>query len=100
MKKSFLILVLLFIIVLLNAKGVGLVLSGGGSRALAQIGVLKVLDSLNVKIDYIAGTIEVYLSARVPERHRRLPNGGSQPGSGGPWGSRPALPARAVLPTR
>ena len=41
---------------MLSARKVGLVLSGGGARALAQIGVLKVLDSLDVKIDYIAST--------------------------------------------
>jgi NTE family protein len=35
---------------------VGLVLSGGGAKGLAHIGVLKVIDSLNIKIDYIAGT--------------------------------------------
>lgn len=35
---------------------VGLVLSGGGAKGLAHIGVLKVLDSLGVKVDYIAGT--------------------------------------------
>jgi NTE family protein len=35
---------------------VGLVLSGGGAKGFAHIGVLKVLDSLNIKIDYIAGT--------------------------------------------
>jgi len=35
---------------------VGLVLSGGGAKGFAHIGVLKVLDSLNVKVDYIAGT--------------------------------------------
>lgn len=35
---------------------VGLVLSGGGAKGLAHIGVLKVIDSLGVKIDYIAGT--------------------------------------------
>jgi len=35
---------------------VGLVLSGGGAKGLAHIGALKVLDSLGVKIDYIAGT--------------------------------------------
>ncbi|GAA4294872.1 patatin-like phospholipase family protein [Aestuariibaculum suncheonense] len=34
----------------------GLVLSGGGAKGLAHIGVLKVLDSLGVKVDYIAGT--------------------------------------------
>lgn len=35
---------------------VGLVLSGGGAKGLAHIGVLKVIDSLGIKIDYIAGT--------------------------------------------
>lgn len=35
---------------------VGLVLSGGGAKGLAHIGVLKTLDSLGVKIDYISGT--------------------------------------------
>lgn len=35
---------------------VGLVLSGGGAKGFAHIGVLKVIDSLNIKIDYIAGT--------------------------------------------
>ena len=35
---------------------VGLVLSGGGAKGLAHIGTLKVLDSLGVKVDYIAGT--------------------------------------------
>ena len=35
---------------------VGLVLSGGGAKGFAHIGVLKVIDSLNIKIDYVAGT--------------------------------------------
>ncbi|MCF8274233.1 MAG: patatin-like phospholipase family protein [Flavobacteriaceae bacterium] len=35
---------------------VGLVLSGGGAKGLAHIGVLKVLDSLGVRVDYVAGT--------------------------------------------
>jgi len=35
---------------------IGLVLSGGGAKGFAHIGVLKVLDSLDVKVDYIAGT--------------------------------------------
>ncbi|TYB79905.1 patatin [Bizionia myxarmorum] len=35
---------------------VGLVLSGGGAKGLAHIGVLKVIDSLGIRIDYIAGT--------------------------------------------
>ena len=35
---------------------VGLVLSGGGARGFAHVGVLKILDSLNFPVDYIAGT--------------------------------------------
>lgn len=35
---------------------IGLVLSGGGAKGLAHIGALKVLDSLGVKVDYVAGT--------------------------------------------
>ncbi|WP_339888744.1 patatin-like phospholipase family protein [uncultured Flavobacterium sp.] len=35
---------------------IGLVLSGGGAKGLAHIGVLKIIDSLNIKIDYIGGT--------------------------------------------
>ena len=39
-----------------NAPKIGLVLSGGGAKGLAHIGVLKVIDSLGIKIDYVAGT--------------------------------------------
>ncbi|RTY85112.1 patatin [Flavobacterium sp. LS1P28] len=35
---------------------VGLVLSGGGAKGFAHIGVLKVLEEAGVKIDYIGGT--------------------------------------------
>lgn len=35
---------------------IGLVLSGGGAKGLAHIGVLKVIDSLGIQVDYIAGT--------------------------------------------
>jgi NTE family protein len=35
---------------------VGLVMSGGGAKGLAHIGVLKVLEEEGVKVDYIAGT--------------------------------------------
>ena len=35
---------------------VGLVLSGGGARGFAHVGVIKVLEELGVKIDVIAGT--------------------------------------------
>jgi NTE family protein len=35
---------------------IGLALSGGGARGSAHVGVIKVLEELNVPIDYIAGT--------------------------------------------
>lgn len=35
---------------------VGLVLSGGGAKGFAHIGTLKLIDSLQIPIDYIAGT--------------------------------------------
>lgn len=35
---------------------IGIVLSGGGAKGLAHIGTLKVIDSLGIKVDYIAGT--------------------------------------------
>ena len=40
----------------LNDPKIGLVLSGGGAKGFAHIGALKVIDSLGVKIDYVAGT--------------------------------------------
>lgn len=35
---------------------IGLSLSGGGAKGFAHVGVLKVLDSLGVKVDYVSGT--------------------------------------------
>ncbi len=35
---------------------IGLTLSGGGARGLAHIGVLHVIDSLGIPVDYISGT--------------------------------------------
>lgn len=37
-------------------KKVGLVLSGGGAKGVAHIGVLKVLERAGIPVDYIAGT--------------------------------------------
>ena len=53
------IVYLLFLFTLIYAEDspkIGLVLSGGGSKGFAQIATLKALDSLNIPIDYIAGT--------------------------------------------
>lgn len=35
---------------------VGLVLSGGGARGGAHVGVIRVLEELNIPVDYVAGT--------------------------------------------
>lgn len=39
-----------------NRPTIALVLSGGGARGFAHVGVLKVLDELHVPVDYIVGT--------------------------------------------
>lgn len=41
---------------MLDRPKVGLVLSGGGAKGFAHIGILQMLDSLAIPIDYIAGT--------------------------------------------
>ena len=61
MKKHLLFLSLFMMIQVsfgqeLSRPKVGLVLSGGGAKGLAHIGVLKVIDSLGIQVDYIAGT--------------------------------------------
>jgi NTE family protein len=61
------LLSLLFIFSLLNSSNtysqdsikrpkIGLVLTGGGAKGFAHIGVLKVLEKAGIKIDYIGGT--------------------------------------------
>ncbi|MDN3491782.1 patatin-like phospholipase family protein [Winogradskyella bathintestinalis] len=62
--KSLILILLLFSLLPVKAQDstahkqpkVGLVLSGGGAKGFAHIGVLKVIDSLGLKIDYVAGT--------------------------------------------
>ena len=56
MKKVLLFLLLLMMPSLLFAQKVGLVMSGGGARGLAHIGVIKMLEENNIPIDYVAGT--------------------------------------------
>ena len=61
--RHFILIVLLFFGATLFAQEldnkdvkVGLVLSGGGAKGLAHIGVLKALEEAGVRIDYIGGT--------------------------------------------
>ncbi len=46
----------LFLYYTSHGQKVGLVLSGGGARGLAHIGVIKVLEANHIPIDYITGT--------------------------------------------
>ena len=52
----FLILLVLCELSFGERKKVGIVLSGGGAKGVAHIGVLKVLEEAGIPIDYIAGT--------------------------------------------
>ncbi len=58
MIKKFLIFTFIYIFAAthINAQSVGLVLSGGGAKGMAHIGVIRVLEENNIPIDYIAGT--------------------------------------------
>lgn len=57
MKKYLLILLtILMLPAHTMAQKTGLVMSGGGARGLAHIGVIKALEENNIPIDYVAGT--------------------------------------------
>ena len=56
MKKTLLLLLLMIFGAAASAQKVGLVLSGGGAKGLAHIGVLKALEENNIPIDYVTGT--------------------------------------------
>ena len=57
MKLTVFILILFFLNTFsVHAQKVGLVLSGGGAKGLAHIGVLKALEENHIPIDYIVGT--------------------------------------------
>ena len=55
-KRAVILLLFAFLQPLLNGQSVGLVLSGGGAKGLAHIGVIKALEERRVPIDYVAGT--------------------------------------------
>lgn len=62
MNKSFLLFLFVLLSFVSNTSNaferpkIGLVLSGGGAKGSAHVGVLRVLEKNNVPIDYIAGT--------------------------------------------
>lgn len=53
---SILLLITLLTTSLSGQQRVGLVLSGGGAKGIAHIGVIKALEENNIPIDYIVGT--------------------------------------------
>lgn len=53
---STLIVSLLCICCIANAQTVGLVLSGGGAKGYAHVGVIKALEEQGIPIDYVTGT--------------------------------------------
>ncbi len=55
-KLWFTVLILIPFSLSLSAQKVGLVLSGGGSKGLAHIGVIRALEENRVPIDYVGGT--------------------------------------------
>jgi NTE family protein len=55
-KTTPLLTVFVFLLLSANAQRVGVVLSGGGAKGLAHIGVLKALEENEIPIDYVVGT--------------------------------------------
>lgn len=50
------LLALIMLSGILNAQSVGLVLSGGGAKGIAHIGIIQALEENDIPIDYITGT--------------------------------------------
>ena len=57
-KRAYLIIIAMFMLlsVPVSAQKVGLVLSGGGAKGMAHIGVIRALEENQIPIDYITGT--------------------------------------------
>ena len=61
------------------AESIGLVLSGGGAKGIAHIGVIQALEDNDIPIDYITGTSMgaiiggLYAAGYSPFRRRHLP---------------------------
>ncbi|MEP7167930.1 MAG: patatin-like phospholipase family protein [Bacteroidota bacterium] len=72
--RSIPVIIFLYLISMqLHGQRVGLVLSGGGVRGLAHIGVLKALEENNIPVDYITGTSagalvgSMYATGKTPQ---------------------------------
>lgn len=82
MKQKLIFILLLSITLGIPFRGysqhVGLVLSGGGAKGLAHIGVIRALEENNIPIDYIAGTSigaivgSLYAMGYSPDEMERL----------------------------
>ncbi len=82
MEKKCALFLLIFITINLNtilyAQKVGLVLSGGGAKGMAHVGVLRALEENDIPIDYIAGTSigaivgGLYASGYTPDEIEKL----------------------------
>jgi len=76
--KTIIILALLLISLCGNAQKVALVLSGGGAKGAAHIGVIRALEEEGIPIDYIAGTSAgaivggLYAAGYSPDEIERL----------------------------
>jgi len=57
-KRAYIILIAILLVVCapVRAQKVGLVLSGGGAKGMAHIGVIRALEENGIPIDYVAGT--------------------------------------------
>lgn len=55
-KNLILLIITLFCFCFAQAQKVGLVLSGGGAKGVAHIGVIRALEEAGIPIDYITGT--------------------------------------------
>lgn len=56
MKKYQLLVICILLSGWVSAQKIGLVLSGGGARGIAHIGVIKALEDNNIPVDYVTGT--------------------------------------------
>ncbi|MDA3880667.1 MAG: patatin-like phospholipase family protein [Prolixibacteraceae bacterium] len=80
MKKYFSFICIVLLSIQLYSQKVGLVLSGGGAKGIAHIGIIKVLEDNNIPIDYVAGTsigaivAGLYASGMSPEEMLELFN--------------------------
>lgn len=81
MKWSVLMVIfMIFVVTPLQAQKVALVLSGGGSKGVAHIGVIKALEDHGIPIDYVAGTSMgaiiggLYAAGYSPEQMTQMVN--------------------------